>query len=211
MQTRRTLIAMLAASAPFAGLLAACRGGGKQAAITDDDVAMGSPTAPITLIAYASVACPVCAYFNNNVFPDFKKKYIDTGQVRFVGREINAHDPALSIAGFLLARCAGKDKYFEVTDAVYKAQASIEQSGDARGELLRIAKDFGFSEAQFTACVTDPAAIDAQIARSERLAKEHGVRFTPTFVIDGKIVAEKLVTLEELDAIIAAAKAKPAA
>jgi len=210
MQTRRTLIAMLAASAPVAGL-AACKGGGKQATVTDDDVSMGSPTAPVTLIEYASVACPVCAYFNNNVFPDFKKKYIDTGQVRFVGREINAHDPALSIAGFLLARCAGKDKYFEVTDAVYKAQPKIDETGDARGELLRIAKDFGFSEAEFTACVTDPKAIDAQIARSERLAKAHGVQFTPTFVIGDKIVAEKLVTLEELDAIIAAAKAKPAA
>ena len=50
------------------------------------------------------MACPHCARWNNDVFPDFKKKYIDTGQVRFVFRELLYGDPTLATAGFLTAR-----------------------------------------------------------------------------------------------------------
>ena len=44
-------------------------------------MALGSPTAPVTVIEYASVGCPHCADWNNEVFPAFKAKYIDTGKV----------------------------------------------------------------------------------------------------------------------------------
>lgn len=214
MQTRRTLIALLAASVPTASLLAACGGGKAPASMSDDEVSIGDAKAPVVLVEYASVACPVCARFALDVFPAFKTKYIDTGQVRYVAREMNAHNPALSTAGFLIARCAGKDKYFQVTEAIYKAQAQIEGSGDVRSQLLKIAKSAGLSESQFDACISDPVAIDAQNARVEKYAKQDGITATPTFVVNGQIVAEGFVDMKQLDAIVATAKgqaSKPAA
>lgn len=221
MQTRRTLIAALAASVPTASLMAACGksdgagastgSGSTTTSVTDDEVSMGDPKAPVVLVEYASVACPVCARFNIDIFPEFKKKYIDSGQVRYVSRELNAHNPALSTAGFLLARCAGKDKYFQVTDAIYRAQAQIDSTGDVRTPLLQIAKDAGLSEKEFTACITDPAAIDAQNTRAERLAKRDNITATPTFLINNEIVAEGFINMAQLDAIIATAKARGAA
>ena len=52
-----------------------------------DDIPLGSPTAPVTVIEYASMTCPHCAAFENTVFPKLKEKYIDTGNVRFIMRE----------------------------------------------------------------------------------------------------------------------------
>ena len=52
-----------------------------------DDMALGSPKAPVTVIEYASVGCPHCAAWNNQVFPSIQAKYVDTGKVRLIVRE----------------------------------------------------------------------------------------------------------------------------
>jgi hypothetical protein len=41
--------------------------------------AMGDPNAPVTVIEYASLTCPHCAQFHNEVLPDLKERYIATG------------------------------------------------------------------------------------------------------------------------------------
>ncbi|MGE5502482.1 MAG: thioredoxin domain-containing protein [Ignavibacteriales bacterium] len=114
-------------------------------AATDDDMSMGSPTAKVTVIEYASASCPHCARWNNDVFPQFKAKYVDTGKVRYVYREFLTPPIEVASAGFLLARCAGKDKYFPVLDAIYRNQAQMYESGDIRGGLLRIAPSVGIN------------------------------------------------------------------
>ena len=51
------------------------------------DQAIGDPNAPVTVVEYASMTCPHCAHFHETTYPEMKKKYIDTGKVRFVFRE----------------------------------------------------------------------------------------------------------------------------
>ena len=66
------------------------------------DRAVGSEKAPVTVIEYASMTCSHCARFHTAVYPDFKKKYVDTGKVRYILREFPL-DPIASGA-FSLAR-----------------------------------------------------------------------------------------------------------
>src|ERR1700759_4001989 len=66
-----------------------------------DDMTMGSPHAPVTVIEYASASCPHCARFNNEVFPAFKAKYIDTGRVFYVFREFLTAPAEVAAASFL--------------------------------------------------------------------------------------------------------------
>ena len=75
----------------------------------EGDVVLGSDKAPVTIIEYASMTCPHCAKFSMVTFPELKQRYIDTGKVRFIMREFPLD--ALAAAGFVLARCADKDKY----------------------------------------------------------------------------------------------------
>ncbi len=200
--SRRSLaaVAVLGALA-----LVGCSKGGAKA--NTDDMTMGDPKAKIEMVEYASASCTHCAAFNNDVFPAFKAKYIDTGKVHYTLKEFITAPPELAAAGFLTARCAGKDKYFSVLDAVFKAQTEMFQTGDIRGPLLRIAQSSGMTEAQFNACITDEAALKALNDRVEKASKEQKISGTPTFFINGKEVASGEVTLEQLDAAVAAASA----
>lgn len=168
-----------------------------------DDMALGPAKAKVTVVEYASVGCPHCAAWAAEVFPQFKKTYIDTGKVRFVYREMITGNPTLAGAGFLMARCAGPAKYFQVVDGVYRAQAEILQAGDAYAPLVRVAKEAGMTEDQFNACLKDQAQIDALQAREKR-AEDDGVTGTPTFIVNGKKLDGE-TTFEALGAAVAQA------
>ena len=185
--------------------LTACNKGGATAA-SSDDMTLGNPDAKVTVVEYASASCSHCAKWNEEVFPAFKAKFVDTGRVHYVFREFLTPPIELASAAFLMARCAGKDKYFNVVDAVFRAQPVMYQTGDYRGELLRIANSAGMSEQQFTQCIRDDEALKALNARVERAVEDENISGTPTFVINGKTAASGEMSLAQLDAAIAEAE-----
>jgi protein-disulfide isomerase len=170
----------------------------------EGEMALGNSRAPVTVVEYGSVGCPHCGVWAREVFPAFKKKYVDTGKVRFVLREMLTGDPTLAAVGFLMARCAGPARYFDVVEAIFEAQPQMELDGRALPSLLRIANQEGMNEAQFNACVSDPAALKALQARSDSYAEIDKITGTPTFVVGDKMLPGDQ-TLEALDAAIAAA------
>jgi protein-disulfide isomerase len=171
-----------------------------------DDMALGSPSARVTVIEYASVGCPHCAAWNNAVFAAFRAKYVATGRVRFVVREMLTGEPTVAAAGFMLARCAAPAKYFSVIDAIYRRQASMFQPGTAPETVLRdIAKTTGgLTDAAFDACLADQKGLAAVNARGERHASADKVDSTPTFFVNGKRFEGEL-TLAQLSQAVRAA------
>ena len=187
------------------GLLALA-GCSKSGGTTDAaDMTMGDPKAPVKIIEYASASCVHCATFNNEVFPGLKAKYIDTGKVHYTFKEFLTPPVEVAAAAFLTARCAGKEKYFSVIDALFRSQEELFATGDARGTLLKVAQSAGMSEQQFNTCVADEAANKALAARVDSAIKDRGVSSTPTFFFNGKKVKEGAMTTAELDAAVAEA------
>jgi protein-disulfide isomerase len=181
-----------------------------------DDMALGSAKAPVQVIEYASASCPHCARFNNDVFPAFKKKYIDTGKVHYVFREYFTEPVQVAGTGFLLARCVPPGKYFQVLDDFFHGQAKMYETGDLKGLVVSAGKNAGMTEEQTLACFDNKPAADAMNARVLRHANE-GVESTPTFIINGTKLADldHEVALADLDTAVepllkakAASKAK---
>lgn len=168
-----------------------------------DEMTLGRPDAPVTVVEYASLGCPHCAIWEQTVFPDFKKTYIDTGKVRFVLREMLFGNSTLAAAGFLTARCAGPDKYFQVVDGIFDQQVQIENGG-AR-EMLKVAQAAGMTEDQFKICLQDQSALQTLEARSSRYVTDDKITGTPTFVIgDQKLEGDQ--SLAALAAVIDSAR-----
>ena len=174
-------------------------------AVTADDMDLGNPQAKVTFVEYASVGCPICGKWDQEVWPAFKAKYVDTGKVHYTLKEFLTPPEEVAAAGFLVARCAGKDKYFTVLDAIFRNQPEMFQTGDFRGVLLRIAQSSGMTEAQFDKCVSDPAALKALNERVQRAATVDKIAATPTFFVNGKKVGEGEISLAQLDQAIAEA------
>jgi protein-disulfide isomerase len=183
-------------------LLSACSRG---SATSVDDMTMGDPKAPVKMVEYASASCTHCATFSTTVLPAFKAKYIDTGKVHYTLKEFLTPPNELAAAGFLTARCAGKDKYFSVLDAIFRSQQEIFQTGDMRGILLRVAQSAGLTESQFNTCITDETALKALNARVERAIKQDKITGTPAFFINGKSVGEGEISLAALEKAVAEA------
>jgi len=149
----------------------------------DGDVMIGSDKAPVTVIEYASMTCPHCAHFEETTLPELKKRYIDTGKVRYVMREFPLD--ALAAAGFMLARCAGPDKYETVIETLFAKQPDwvVQQPIEP---LKAIAKQFGFTEDSFNACLANQKVLDNIQAVRDHAVNKLGVNSTPTFFINGK-------------------------
>jgi protein-disulfide isomerase len=147
------------------------------------DVVLGSDKAPVTVIEYASMTCPHCAHFSTTTFPELQKRYIDTGKVRFIFREFPLD--ALAAAGFMLARCAGKDKFLPVIEALFTKQPEW-MVKEPIAPLREIAKQFGFTEQSFDACLANQKVLDDIQEVRDRAATKLGVNSTPTFFINGK-------------------------
>ena len=195
----RRLALTLAAGAAIA--LAGCKGGGGKAGAAEGEMAMGPANAPVTVYEYASVTCVHCAAWDRDTWPAFKAKYVDTGQVRYVFREILTPPVAVASAGFLMARCAGEDRYFDIVHALFRAQEPISQGQSPRDVLVRVAQSAGMTEAQFNACVNDEAALEALNARVERWGAQENVISTPTFVIGDERI-EGAAPIERFDAVL---------
>lgn len=177
-----------------------------------DDMTLGNPKAKIVVVEYASLSCPHCALFHKDVFPAFRKKYIDSGKVQFVWREFITSPAEVAVPATMLARCAGKDRFFQVIDRVFAVQPEIYEDGTVGGVhriLRREAAALGIDSAAYAACINDQAGFEALKARLDRAETEDKVDGTPTFDVNGKRVVAPLgreMDLATLDAAIKAAK-----
>ncbi|NOT70678.1 MAG: DsbA family protein [Hyphomicrobium sp.] len=153
------------------------------------DVAIGPADAKVTVVEYASMTCGHCQKFATSVLPELKKKYVETGKVRFVMREFPLDN--LAAAASMLARCAGGDKVIPMVETLYEKQADWAfTQGNPVPKLFDIAKQAGFTQESFDKCLTDQKLLDQITAGRTRASDTFGVSATPTFFINGKRLTE---------------------
>ena len=162
------------------------------------DRVLGKDDAPVTVIEYASMTCPHCAHFAETTYPELKKRYIDTGKVRYIFREFPL-DP-LAAGASMMARCADKDKFYPLIETLFQQQRqwAVEKPIP---NLLALAKQAGMSEQTFNTCLSDQKMLDAMQAEQKRATDKFGVNSTPTIFVNGKKVVGG-VGIEDLAKLI---------
>ncbi len=166
------------------------------------DRALGSEKAPITIVEYSSMTCSHCARFYGDVFQPFKKKYIDTGKVRFIMREFPL-DPVASSA-FALARCQPEDKYHTTIGTLFEQQKNwsfVSDPAKSSKALFAISKKLGFTKQSYEACMADTKLTQSFTDIRQKAKDKFGVKGVPAFFINGeKLQGEK--TLDAFDKAI---------
>jgi protein-disulfide isomerase len=170
-----------------------------------DDRILGNPDAPITIVEYASLTCPHCAHFANDVLPELKKKWIDSGKAKLVLRDYPLDEPALRAA--MIARCAPPDRFYAYVDTFFAAQDKWVMARDYREALARLVKLGGMSQDEFDNCLKN-TELENKIVEGRLVAsKEFDVNSTPTFFINGTKFAGA-PTVEEFDKVLSELSAK---
>lgn len=155
---------------------------------TIKEMALGNPDAPVTVIEYASYTCPHCASFHEGSYKQLKADYIDTGKINFVYREV--YFDRYGLWASAIARCGGTSaSFFGISDLLYKGQSTWARAADPAAvveELRKIGRLAGLDGETLEACLQDGQKLRTMVAWYQENAEEHGIRSTPSFVINGQ-------------------------
>ncbi|MBU1323859.1 MAG: DsbA family protein [Alphaproteobacteria bacterium] len=168
-------------------------------AVTAADRVMGRADAPVTVIEYASFTCPHCAHWAEEILPAFKARWIDTGQVRLVYRDLPTGPAEPAILAAKLTRCVAAERAFPVIETLFAQQDAARLMRWPPGWFMNALDAGGRPPQQVAACIEDPAT-EAALNADIDAARAAGVTGTPTFFVNGVRVADP--TLQGLASVI---------
>lgn len=160
--------------------------------VTADDRVMGRADAPVTVIEYASFVCNHCAQWHNEVFPQFKARFIDTGRVRLVFRNLPTEPADAAFAAAAVGRCAAPERYFDVARSFFSGQAGL-FAGQGRKWFADAVAVSGRTQAEISACFDRPET-EARLTADINGAAAAGATSTPSFFVNGRRVADHSLT-----------------
>lgn len=167
--------------------------------VTANDRVLGRADAPVTVVEYASFTCPHCADWHNQVLPAFKARFIDTGQVRLVFRDLPTDPVQVAATAAGIARCAAPDKFYDVASSLMSGQAQLRSSYQVAPWYDAAVAASGKTQAEIETCLADPST-GANLRAGMEAATAAGVQSTPSFFVNGTAVADR--TLDGLSAAI---------
>ena len=151
------------------------------------DMVQGAEDAPVTLIEYASYTCPHCANFHADAYKKLKADFIDTGKVKFIYREV--YFDRFGLWASMVARCGGEEKFFGITDLIFKGQREWSQAGgpaEIVEELKKIGRLAGIEGETLEACMQDATKAQTLVSWYQENATRDGVNATPSFLLNGE-------------------------
>ena len=159
------------------------------------DRSIGKDDAPVTMIEYASLTCPHCAHFSNDLLPKLKPLLIDTGKVRLIYRDYPLDTFAMKAA--LMARCADPDKYFDLIEVIFKNQERWVKNADPVKGLIQLGALAGMNEDYVKACMANEELQSGILAKVQDAQKNYKLDSTPTFIFNNG--AEKMSGDKEVE------------
>lgn len=207
---RRVMLAMLVL---LAGLASPALAQNWLATVERTDVShfVGNPDAPVTLTEYISYTCPHCRDFAVQGEEILKIGYVRTGDLRFEYRHVNANP--IDLTATMLARCGAAEKFpanhtalmiaqpqfNALSKLATKSQTDRWYNGDPAARRRAVASDLklyailerrGYSRSELDTCLADQALADRIEAAARADHDERGVEYTPSFAVDGQLLAD---------------------
>ena len=183
--------------------------------IKPNDIIRGNPNAKVTLLEYASMTCPHCARWTEEVLPKVMETYVNTGKVRYIFREFPL-DGAARMAS-ALARCQSGDGFYSFIDLLFRNQNNWLKDANGDGQigkedieanLVQMARVAGMAEDRAKACMNDPKNLAVVDENWTQAQTQYNVNSTPNFILNGEVHRGEW-QWDELDKKIKDALAKP--
>jgi protein-disulfide isomerase len=171
--------------------------------------ALGSDSAPVTIVEFADFQCPACQTFDMVEFPYVRERLIQTRRVRFVYKDfpLDGQHRWARLAAHAAACAHEQGKFWELKEQIYGTQSAWSFSRNAGSRFRDLARQLGLDVAAYDGCMSSlkyAGRIQASADEGIRL----GVNSTPSFVIAGRLYAGVLV-YDRIRALVDSLSATP--
>jgi protein-disulfide isomerase len=152
-----------------------------------DDIVLGDPNAPVTIIEYASFTCPHCKNFHEGTFKKLKQNYINTGKVKFILRDVYFDRYGLWAA--MVARCDNSNRFYGIVDEIFRKQSEWTDGAeniDIANNLRKIGLAAGMDNEKISVCLNDGDMAQALVDVYQTNVERDQISSTPSFLINGE-------------------------
>ena len=168
----------------------------------------GSPSAKVWMLEVSDFQCPYCKVWHDDVYPQIVREYVETGRVRLAYVHFPLRNHANALVAAEATMCAGaQGAFWPYHDRLFAAQEALTAASQPRPLLDSLARAQDLDAAAFGQCLDDGVMRPVVLADAERM-QQAGVNATPTFFINGTVIAgaQPIASFRRaLDAALAAA------
>ncbi len=165
---------------------------------------LGAQDAPVTVYEFSDFSCPICAMAGGFIdaereeytapLPALKEKYIETGKVKLVFKYFPGH--GTGNAAHLVGWCMNEQGLFwKFHDETFKQQSKVA----SLSSMKSVAGEVGGDLNALDACLSSQK-YNALLGQDKAMGASNGVKGTPTFFVNGKMIsgAQDFVAMEDL-------------
>lgn len=162
--------------------------------------AKGSVDAPVVMVDFTDFQCPFCKRYVDSTYDQIVKKYVDTGKVRYMFRDLPLDFHPNAVPAAVAARCGGvQNKFEEMHKEIFANQEAWSGIADPTEMFVGYAKKVGLNQDNFKICLRSEE-VKSAVKADSALAATIGATGTPTFIINGQVLtgAQPLANFEAL-------------
>jgi protein-disulfide isomerase len=169
------------------------------AGIPQHGIALGNPQAPVTLVEFGDLQCPSCALFAGNALPAIVARYVRPGRVLLVFRGLDFIGQDSQRAARMAAALGEQNHLWQFVDLMYRNQG-LENSSYVTDTYLRaLAGAIPGVDVAGALAARASAGVQAQLDEAQALARQFGLRSTPSFLLSRSGTAPRRFSPSSLD------------
>lgn len=180
--------------------------------VTENQPSVGPARAPVTIVEYADLECPSCARMHDFLEKQLLPKY--GNKVRIIFKEFPLPIHNWSSTAAIANQCAyqiSPSTFMNFRSRIFSNQSLINVT-NVRDQMLSLGEQAGVDRVKLAACIDSKASLP-RVEKGLREGQVLGVSSTPTFFVNGKILAGATtpeVFFKTVDEALAAASPKAA-
>jgi protein-disulfide isomerase len=147
----------------------------------------GDAKAPITVIEYSDFQCPFCKRFHDQVLSRIETDFVKTGKIKlsyknfaFLGDESRWAAQAAECA-------ADQNRFWDFHELLFTRQVGENVGTFTKDNLILLAKEIKVDNPAFETCLNQDKTL-ARVQADTNEGNKVGVRGTPSFLINGKLL-----------------------
>ncbi len=153
------------------------------AGIPQRGISLGNPGAPVTLIEFGDLQCPVCAAYAEDALPSIVNRYVRKGRVRLEFRNLDSIGSDSARAARMAGAVGEQNHLWEFIDLMYKNQGAENTSYVTERYLQALAAAIPGVDVSRALRARSSSAVEAQIDQAHALAEQMQLQSTPSFVL----------------------------